>query len=116
MKRVIFIGLIILVTFQINGYSQKNRDRVKVKPDSIAVDSVEYELIVLDPGFDSWLVTKPPENFYSKDYYKLKNTLYVTEWNYRYSNPVKFGSLYDSKIDYNQFTDYGLDLNYRLYY
>jgi hypothetical protein len=52
MKRVIFIGLVILVTFQLNGYSQKNRDRVKVKPDTIAVDSIEYELIVLDPGIE----------------------------------------------------------------
>jgi hypothetical protein len=116
MKRAVFIGLVILVAFQLNGYSQKNTNQVKVKPDTIAVDSVEYELIVLDPGFDSWLATKPPENFYSKDYYKLKNTLYVTEWNYRYGNPIKFGSLYESRIDYDLFIDYGLDLNYRLYY
>ena len=116
MKRAVFIGLIILSGFELNRYSQKNKDRVKVKPDTIAVDSVKYELIVLDPGFDSWLLTKPPENFYSNDYYRLKNIFYVTEWNYRYDNPFKFGNMYDTRIDYDQFTDYGLDLNYRLYY
>lgn len=116
MKRAVFIGLIFLVIFHLNGYSQKNRNQIKVKPDTVTVDSVKYELIVLDPGFDSWLATKPPENFYSKNYYELKNKLYVTEWNNRYTNPAKFGNLYETRIDYNMFTDYGLDLNYRLYY
>ena len=116
MKRTVFIGVIFLAFFQLNGYSQKNRNQVKVRPDTIAVDSVKYELIVLDPGFDSWLATKPPENFYSKDYYELKNKLYVTEWNNRYSKPTRFGNLYETRIDYDMFTDYGLDLNYRLYY
>jgi hypothetical protein len=116
MKKSIFIGLVILVAFQLNGYSQKNKNQARVMPDTIKIDSVEYELIVLDPGFDSWLATKPPENYYSKDFYELKNNLYVTEWNYRYDSPQKFGSLYDSRIDYDPFIDYGLDLNYRLYY
>ena len=115
-KRAVFIGLIFLVVFQPDGYCQKKMNRVKVKPDTVAVDSVKYELIVLDPGFDSWLATKPPETYYSKEYYELKNKLYVTEWNYRFSNPARFGSQYETRIDYDMFTDYGLDLNYRLFY
>jgi hypothetical protein len=116
MKRAVFIGLVFLVAFQVNGFGQKNKNKVLVKPDTVTVDSVEYELIVLDPGFDSWLATKPPVNFYSKEYYELKNKLYVTEWNYRYENPARYGSQYETRIDYDMFTDYGLDLNYRLYY
>jgi hypothetical protein len=30
-------------------------------------------------------------------------------------NPFKFGDFYESHIDYDALTDYGLDLNYKLY-
>jgi hypothetical protein len=116
MKRVTIIGLVFLVAIHISGFSQKNKNYVRVKSDTVAIDRVDYELIVLDPGFDSWLATKPSMNFYSKEYYEQKNRLYVTEWNNRYTNPAFFGNLYDNRIDYDMLTDYGLDLNYRLYY
>ena len=116
MKRIVWIGLVLLVIFQLNAYGQKKRDRVKVKPDTLAVDSVEYRLIVLDPGFETWLASKPSMNYYSKEYYEIKNKQYVIEWNYRYGDPMKYGNLYDSRIDYDPSVDYGLELNYRLYY
>jgi hypothetical protein len=87
-----------------------------VKTDSVAVDSVEYELIVFDPGFDSWLAAKPTMYFYSKDYYETRNRLYVMEWNYRYQSPLRFGNLYESKIDYDPSINYSLELNYKLFY
>jgi hypothetical protein len=116
MKRAVLIGLVLLVAFQMNGYGQKSGNQVKVKPDTLAVDSVKYELIVLDPGFESWLASKPPMTYYSQNYYEIKNRLYVIEWNYRYSQPFTFGDLYDSRIDYDPKIDYGLEFNYRLYY
>jgi hypothetical protein len=116
MKKVIIIGLVLLAFLQPDTFCQKNKNQVKVKSDSIAVDSVEYELIVLDPGFDSWLMSKPTMNYYSKQYYETRNRLYVLEWNRRYMNPQRYGGLYDSTIDYYPGTDYGLELNYRLYY
>ena len=116
MKKAIITGLLLLAFLQTNGYCQKNRNLVQVKPDSVAVDSIKYSLIVLDQGFDSWLAAKPPMNFYSKEYYEVKNRLYVTEWNYRHQNQGIFGDLYESKIDYEPFIEYGLELNYRLYY
>jgi hypothetical protein len=116
MKRVFVIAIVLLALMEPDGHCQKNRDPVKVKPDTITVDSVEYKLIVLDPGFDTWLATKPPVNFYSKEYYELKNKLYVTEWNYRYQHALHYGDLYENLIDYDFNTDYGLELNYRLYY
>ncbi len=79
-------------------------------------DSVEYELIVLDPRFESWLVTQPPANFYSQQYYETWNQQYVTEWNHRHNNPLRYGSFYETYIDYDPHIDYGLELNYRLYY
>lgn len=63
-------------------------------------DSVEYELIVLDPKFESWLATQPPATFYSQQYYETWNQQYVTEWNHRHNNPLRYGSFYETYIDY----------------
>jgi hypothetical protein len=116
MKSVLIIGMILLLFFQPDGICQKKRNEVKVQTDSVAVDSVEYELIILDSGFDSWLGTKPSMNFYSTQYYEMKNMLYVAEWNSRNQNPMHFGNLYESRIEYYPNIKYGLELNYKLYY
>ena len=115
MKKTVFIILVIIIAIQTVGFSQKKRDRFQLKADTVAVDSLEYRLIVLDPGFDSWLATRPPMDFYSKEYYELRNHLYVSEWNQRYLTS-RDKELYETYIDYNYNTDYGLDLNYKLYY
>jgi hypothetical protein len=115
MKKTVFIILMIISAFQTVGFSQKKSERMKLKADTVAADSLEYELIVLDPGFDSWLATQLPMNFYSKEYYEIKNHLYVSEWNQRYISS-RDRDLYETHIDYNFNTDYGLELNYKLYY
>ena len=115
MKKTVFIILVILTAIQTNGFSQKKRERERIKADTTSVDSLEYRLIIMDPGFDTWLVTKPAKEFYSNEYYALKNLFYVAEWNLRYLTASNKG-LYDTYIDYNFNTDYGLDINYKLYY
>ena len=115
MKKTVLFILVILVATATNGFSQKKRDRYKPKADTISVDSLEYNLIVLDPGFEAWLATKPSKEFYSKEYYEQKNRLYVSEWNNRYMTSRNNGR-YETYIDYKYNTDYGLDLNYKLYY
>lgn len=114
MKKNIFFILLILIAFQVNGFSQRRGDNSRIKSDTISVNSLEYELIIRDPGFESWLVTQPPENFYSNDYYANKNWLYVSEWNRRYMTSRRKG-MYENYIDYKPNIDYGIDLNYKLY-
>lgn len=114
-KRFFIIAFVLTVIIIPESFGQKGRNQLVVKPDSTATDSVTYELVVFDQGFDSWLFTQPQMNFYSKEYYESRNRLYVIEWNYRCDHPMRFGDLYDLKIDYDPFTDYGIDLNYRLY-
>lgn len=84
-----------------------------VKVQSNGKDSTEYDLIVLDPQFDTYLINQPPKNFYSEDYYRGWNMRYVTEWNIRYTQSP---NLYDTYIDYSPHIHYGLDLEYKLYY
>jgi hypothetical protein len=115
MKKTVLIMLVILVAIQADGFCQKKKYRYKEKADTIAMDSLEYQLIILDPGFESWLATKPPKEFYSKDFYEYRNRLYVSEWNQRYLSS-RFNGLYETYIDYKRNIDYGLDLNYKLYY
>src|SRR5690554_5313343 len=47
---------------------ESNSDTVR-----IANDSLEYEIIIIEPGFNSWLVTQPKESFYSQEYLEIKN-------------------------------------------
>jgi hypothetical protein len=115
MKKSVYLILIILLAFQEFGYSQKSKEGFSFKKDTVSADSVEYRLIIFDTGFETWLIGKPPVNFYSNDYYRIKNRFYVSEWNLRYQSGNDNG-LYDNYIDYNPLTDYGIDINYRLYY
>ena len=89
------------------------KEKVEIAP---AEDSTEYELIVIDPGFETFLLTQPyPKEYYSNEYYKNWNIQYVTEWNYRHDHPGIYGDFYETRIDYDPSVDYGLDLNWRLY-
>ena len=83
----------------------------------IANDSLEYEIIILDVGFDTYLNTIAwPANYYTQNYYEVKNRLYVTEWNIRVLNPFRYDPLiYENEIEYDFNTDYGLEVNYKLY-
>ena len=83
----------------------------------IANEELEYEVIIIDPGFDTYLLSiAKPANFYSQEYYENKNRFYVSEWNVRARSPFKYNSdIYENEIDYNFGTDYGLDVNYKLY-
>ncbi len=88
-----------------------------VENDSIEEsDSTEYELVVLDPGFESWLATQPPKEYHSQRFYENRNTRYVIEWNQRHDSPLRYGDFYQTRIDYDPHIDYGLELNYKLYY
>jgi hypothetical protein len=116
MKKVIFFVFLIFTISTAALYGQKGKGKLALKADTVKSDSIEYEILITDPGFDSWLATKPSMNFLSKSYYEVKNLMYVTEWNNRYMQPQRYGNLYETYIDYRPEIDYGLELNYRLYY
>jgi len=83
----------------------------------IANDSLEYGIIIIDIGFKLYLNTiAKPANYYSQKFYETKNQFYVTKWNIRARNPLRYDdSIYENVIDYDFNTDYGLDVNYKLY-
>ncbi len=82
----------------------------------IAGEEEEYELLVLDPGFESWfLTTWSPANDRSVEYYAMWNQRYVLEWNYK-ATQVHTSKLFDSTILYDPTTNYGMDVERKLYY
>lgn len=82
----------------------------------IANDSLEYEVIIIDPGFNSWLLSRAqPRGYYGENYLKNKNRFWVTEWNIRANNPIRYGDLYQMQINYDATIDYGYEVNYLLY-
>ena len=82
----------------------------------IANDSLEYEAIIIDPGFSSWLSTRAlPRHYYSQQYLENKNRWWVPEFNNRVTNLRYSRDLYEQRIDYEPGIDYGYEVNYLLY-
>ena len=99
-----------------SGYSIQKADSSKaVKINSAGNDSTQYELIVFEPGYESYLISQPSMEYYSESYYKTWNTLYVSEWNTRFTSNA-FSGLYENYIDYDPKIEYGIKLEYQLYY
>ncbi|TXE11927.1 hypothetical protein FUA26_07635 [Seonamhaeicola algicola] len=83
----------------------------------IANEELEYEIIIIDPGYATWLASMArPEGFYSQQYMENRNRIFVIEWNQRVLQPNIYNSnLYELQIDYNPQIDYGYEVNYKLY-
>lgn len=109
---------ILVVAFVIASCSTTKRSASqKHKVEMISdKDSTEYTLMVLDAGYESYLATQPSAHFHSQHYYESWNRQYVREWNMRHRSPSQYGGFYETEINYDYREDYGLDLNYRLYY
>lgn len=92
--------------------AQKKSDTVK-----IANDELEYEIIIIEPGFNFWVQSRAkPRQYYSQQYLENRNQIYVIEWNQRVTQPQRFDTnLYEMQIDYRQGIDYGYEVNYLLY-
>lgn len=123
MKSIVSILIILLAVIGCNSakdigtnsndiVSRKISDTVK-----IANDSLEYEVIIIDPGFSSWINGRAfPRGYHSESYMKQKNIQFVTEWNIRVQNPYQYNpDLYTMRIDYDQNVNYGYEVNYLIY-
>lgn len=94
------------------AFNQKQSDTV-----AIANEDVEYEIIIIEPGFDFWLKSiARPENYYSQSFLENRNQIYVINWNQRVLQPQRYGGdLYQLQIAYDPNIDYGYEVNYKLY-
>jgi hypothetical protein len=114
----------ILIIAAIVGCSSIKTERKKketpsgIKNDTVRIanDSLEYEVIVIEPGFYAWLATQPPQGFYVQSSMEISNNFKVMEYNLRTINPMRYGpNLYPFSIDYDRNIDYGYEVNYLLF-
>jgi hypothetical protein len=124
MKSIIYI--LLLSGFFVSCKSTKPIDSASnteeinvVQNDTVSItnNDLEYELIIVEPGFNLWLETVArPIGYYEQDFLETRNKQYVDAWNQRVMQPLKYPSgLYDSTIFYDTTVDYGYDVNYKLY-
>lgn len=94
-----------------NGIASKS-DTIR-----IANDELQYEVIIIDPGFNTWLNSRAyPRNYHTQSFLENKNRLYVSEWNNRVLQPQQYpASLYEMTINYDSNVDYGYEVNYLIY-
>lgn len=119
MKNLLILIFTILLLGSCSSYSSFNQTKSinnKKATDKTVVskDSSEYELVILDPGFESWFITHNLlASAHSNQYYKNWNHRYVLEWNRLHLQGHPY---FENLIDFSPMEDYGFDVNYKLYY
>lgn len=113
-KFIIIIGSLLIMAACI---SQKTGKTVTISDENNnQEDSVTYELIILDPEFESWMITNSkPVWYHSQSYLESWNRMYVSAWNSKVTSGSR-SRFFETYIDYQHHIDYGLELNYRLFY
>lgn len=122
MKAFIVILIFLTVIFSCNPSKSVNNTKIDTS-DQTVVDTIriqneelEYDIMILEVGFEAWLVTQRPMGYYTQSTLENKNRYYAAEWNRRASVPNAFDPLlYNQPIDYQSHIDYGLEVNYLLF-
>ncbi|GGG32262.1 hypothetical protein GCM10011344_36450 [Dokdonia pacifica] len=82
----------------------------------IANDSLEFEILIIEPGFNNWLVTQQPRGYYEQPYLENRNLMRVIEYNNRVLESSRFDpNIYLQQINYERGVDYGYEVNYLLH-
>lgn len=94
------------------AFQQVEGDTIEIKS-----DKTEYEIIIIEPGFNTWLASiARPEGYYEQNYLENRNRILVLEWNQRVLQPLRYRpNLYEMQINYEPNIDYGYEVNYKLY-
>ncbi|MEZ5082877.1 MAG: DUF6146 family protein [Bacteroidales bacterium] len=110
--KIIFIFFVLISC----NFCFAQNDSIFMEIATEASDTSQYELTIIEPGFDSWFITnRKPVWYHEETYYKTYNQLYVNEWNVRVRS-IEFDVPYDNIIHYNYMTEYGIDLEYKLFW
>ncbi|MFT4697541.1 MAG: hypothetical protein ACI9SJ_000669 [Flavobacteriaceae bacterium] len=99
----------------IEGANNTESQTIKNDTIHIANEELEYEIIIIEPGFNAWLMSQPPRNFNGVIYLESKNRRYVYEYNRRVQDIKYNRRLYTQEIDYDSTIHYGLEVNYLLF-
>lgn len=119
MKNIIVLFAVCLMSVSAFGFTAKTAFDHAPNTDTVSIqkgDTTEYEVIVIEQGYDSWMATNAkPRWYYTKEYYENRNRFFVIDWNNRVIETMARPP-FDERIEYNPNIDYGLEVNYKLYW
>ncbi|APY00367.1 hypothetical protein CLV86_0194 [Lacinutrix venerupis] len=123
MKNALFIFIVIIMLFACNTTKKASSSNEALQQtqvgDTIKIsgDNQEYDVIIIEPGFGTYLASRAqPKGYYTQNYMESRNIRYVQEWNRRVLEPRRYNpNLYEMEINYRQGVDYGYDVNYKIY-
>ena len=124
MKKILPIVILIILIVSCKSYNSSQtinngNDSLLVENDTVYINSDEYdyEIIIIEPGFNAWLAgTARPRGFHTQSWLEDRNVFLVQAWNQRNLQPHVYDpNLYQLRIDYDSRTDYGYEINYKLY-
>ncbi|TVZ55888.1 hypothetical protein OD91_1161 [Lutibacter sp. Hel_I_33_5] len=116
LKNILF--LLITTIFMACGSAPINTSsNQQEEPVIIANEELQYEIIILDIGFNNYLNTiAQPEGYYDQSFMETRNRVFVANWNNRAQNPTQYdASIYENIIDYQPNINYGYEVNYKLF-
>lgn len=112
-----YLFIVVLFFMFSCGTKKTISDQPVSKNDTIRIanDELEYEVIIIDPGFSGWLPSYArPRNYYTQNYMEQRNRIWVNQWNQNVlSGPRR--DLFEMTIDYDSNIDYGYEVNYLLF-
>lgn len=111
------ILIFLIISCNTNREIVNNKPKLESDTIRIANDKIEYEVIIIDPGFINWFNTyAKPRNYYSQEYLESRNSFWILEWNRRVNLPTMYNpNLYEMEINYQSNIDYGYEVNYMIY-
>ena len=115
---VLIVSVLVGCKTSKSGFTETKKPATSINDTvRIANEELEYEVIIIDPGFSTWLNTMAlPRGYYSQSYLESKNQLYVSEWNNRVMQPLRYNpNLYEMTINYDPAVNYGYEVNYLIY-
>lgn len=120
MKNLIYIFSILFIIISCSSAPKLNvNESTKKVSDTVRIanEELEYEVIIIDGGFNSWLNSvAQPRGFYSESFLENRNRIWVAEWNNRFLQPNRFNTnLYPMQINYESGVKYGYEVNYLIY-
>lgn len=115
MKRFVFWMVVLILGWACS--TQKGVVKVNtVEGKEMTTDSVEYQMETFDAKFETWYqMQNNPSQYRSQSYYETWNKQYVTAWNQNAHDSRK-SWFFETIIGYDPTTDYGFELNHKLFY
>lgn len=119
MKGLFLLAALLLVSgcspYQnMSGATSSSQHVLNIKKDQPNQD--QYDLVIIDPGFNNWYETTwNPAVDHTEKYYDQWNDQYVSAWNYKATH-IGYSDYFDSVINYDPATDYGMNVSRKLYY